>query len=231
MSLRDDLIKHQIALQRLAVTEANGIRELLRRLREQAKLLAKYNVPDNVVKVTLRALMAELPAQALQRLLDIAEYENRFSVKTINKYVEEQLTPATREALEKAITNKSIAVGARSESQGKKLTSAYKTYAQHKADEITQIIRDSRIKNVSPDDLINERVQGLQSTQALSLSVVAVNFVATQARSLVDKPMIWITMLDEGVCDYCEANHGELCDEVGYPPGHWGCRCHAEPQL
>ena len=105
-----------------------------------------------------------------------------------------------------------------------------RTLARNKADEITQIIRDSRTANIEDvGALLDERFAGLQSTQALALSVVAVNFTAAVARDAIDIPMIWVTALDQYVCEYCEDNHGELIDEVGVPPAHWGCRCHIEP--
>lgn len=234
MSLRDDLIRHQIALQRLAATEANNIKDYLKRLRDTAKLLSNTQAPDSIIKMALRSIMASLPNTALQSMLDIAEYENKFSIKTFKKYTDQELLPATREALKTALTNTSIGVGQCSDTNGRKLTRAYFQFGNRKSDELTQIIRDSRVINRSnseTDDLIDERVRGLQSTQAKSLAVVAVGFVAVTARALIDAPMIWITALDQDVCFYCEDNHGQLVDDVGYPPAHWGCRCHIEPQL
>lgn len=217
-------------MQRLAVTEANNIKQYLKQLNEQAKAMVKAGLSDNLIKLSLRNLMSSLPDTALQNLLDIAEYENRFSIKTISKYISDELTISTRESLEKSLINNSIPVGSRNESHGLKLTTAYKRFARNKADEVTQIIRDSRTANVEDvEALLDERFGGLQSTQALSLSVVAVNFTAAVARDAIDIPMIWVTALDQYVCEYCENNHGELIDDVGVPPAHWGCRCHIEP--
>lgn len=232
MTLRDDFLKHQIALQRLAVTEANNIKKYLKALNERAKSLASAGVPDYLIKTSLKQSIDGLVSNSIDNMTKVAIYENKFSVNTMNKYLSDAVDRSTEQELKNLLLTTSVPVNSRDGTNNMKLATAYNRFSNSKVNEVNQILLDSKLEGLDAEELsarLDERLNGLQTSQALALSVLAVNFTANVARNAADIPMVWVTALDENVCDYCDPNHGELIDDVGFPPGHWGCRCHTEP--
>jgi hypothetical protein len=367
MSLHDDLLKHQMLVQRLIGTEVASIKTYLAELKKLAIREVNADSSSNAIKDTLRAVMAPLKTTSIGSLIDIAEYESKFSAKLFSKYfsdlaaaseeptramialnlddTEQELAilkdvfgsakeflgsykgaqetsyevpingiedllriareynqestlllsddnsakllfssdasevpigtfvkvgkeqpdteswtkdvntgeyyttktvdPLTDVQLEKALkdTNMSINYLSGGESaQKKSLETAYKQFAQRKADDITQIIKDGRSQGKDAETIISrigERVAGLLTTQAQSLAQTAINHTTAVARSEtiqanpeMSSRVLWVADLEVNEhCEECDGLDGNTytLDEIEEPPLHWGCACHLEP--
>ena len=242
MAMRDDLIKHQVFIQRLAGTEHKAIRTELKNLAEAAKNAVAAGYSGKTLKASLRSAISGFADKGLVNMIALAEYEATFSAKIFNKYLKGELkTPSQTTLINKLKTDNMEINNLSRGGTRKSLYMAYKQFGTKKADELAQLITDGQIQGLKPSQiaaLIDERVNGLQNTQARSLAKTNVNYTTNVARSttmLINKDkidkVIWVSMLDDGTTDYCEEHDGNIYDvnEGPRPPAHWGCRSYIEP--
>lgn len=239
MSLRKDLIKHQMSVQRLVGTQTKNIKDYLNLLKEEAKRQIVYGTKGKVLKENLRTALKDLPNVAIQSLSDIAEYENKFTARITNKYKDNQFVPVSREKIENALNKAPVGIGQLTETKNKSLSVMYSQFANRKSDDIARIISDGMIEGLLASEIarrVEERINGLHTSQARVLSDTSVNYAVSVGREELIKESgsggIWVAFLDNSVCGFCEASHGKTIEEVGdTPPAHWGCRCHIEPLI
>jgi SPP1 gp7 family putative phage head morphogenesis protein len=242
MALRDDLIKHQVFVQRLAGTEHKAIRKDLKALAQAAKNEAAVGTSGKFLKEALRNAISGFADKGLEAMTALAEYEASFSAKLFNKYLKADITtPDTSVLINKLKTNNMEINNLTRGGTRKSLYMAYKQFGNKKADELAQLIKDGQLQNLTASQigkLIDEKVNGLQNTQARSLAKTNVNYTTNVARSvtlIANKPtfdkVIWVSVLDSGTTDYCEEHDGRIypVDEGPRPPAHWGCRSYVEP--
>lgn len=244
-TLHDDLLKHQMFVQRLIGTETENIKIFLNLLERTAIKHVANDTEINTLKTSLRGVMRPLKDSGIGNMRDIAEYESKFSASLFSRYFDIEVKSLSAPVLEKALKNNNMAINYLKDGvngQKKSLATAYTQFAQRKADDITQIIKDGRsLKQVDKDIIakIQERIVGLSSTQAASLSQTAINFTTGLARSetiqsnpeMPDK-VLWVADLEVNEhCEDCEDLDGEIytLDDIEEPPLHWGCACHLEP--
>lgn len=242
MAMTDDFIKHQIFLQRLAGTEAKRLSRELTKLLNAAKSEAVSNNSLTAIKTKLRELAKSLASVGIKGVEAIATYELEFNIKMLNKHIDKDIKSPPPVKLEKALADKNMEINNISRKGTRKsLLAAYNQFARAKADELTQIISDSRAMSLSMQDTLaklTERSIGLQLAQAKTLSRTAVNYVSNVARDVAIKEnsdfihkVIWVSVLDSGTTEYCEEHDGNIY-EVGEgprPPAHYGCRSMVEP--
>lgn len=244
MALRDDFIKHQVFIQRLAGTEYKAIQKELKALAQLANNEAAVGSSGNALKQRLREFMSGFADKGLENMTALAEYEASFSSKVLSRHMKtEILPPETSSLINKLKTNNMEVNNLTRGGTRKSLYTAYKQFGQKKADELAQLISDAQLQGLKPSEiakLINERVSGLQATQAKSLAKTNVNYTTNVARSttmLVNRDkiekVIWVSVLDGGTTEYCEEHDGNVydVDEGPRPPAHWGCRSYMEPYL
>lgn len=242
MALRDDLIKHQVFIQRLAGTEYKAIRSDLKALAQAAKLEAASGTSGRALKTSLRSAVSGFADKGLEKMAALAEYEASFSTKLFKKYLKTDLvTPATQALVNKLKTDNMEINNITRGGTRKSLYMAYKQFGNKKADELAQIIRDGQLQNLPASQIasmIDEKVNGLHNMQARSLAKTNVNYTTNVARSTVMlvnsdviERVIWVSVLDGGTTEYCEDHDGNIydVDEGPRPPAHWGCRSHVEP--
>lgn len=253
MSLRDDMTKHRIFVQRLAGTELENITSYLDQLKNRARLEITIGSFGDTLKTNLRNSIKDLSKSALENMTDIATYESQFSAKTFSKYFDDTVKPVDSETLKKAINNTNIAVNnvkiksgdliVDEKAKNKSLITAYNQFGQRKADEITQIIKDGQLVGMTKAETIaavEERIGGLQTSQARVLATTAVNYTTNIAKSQtisenrdLIKQEVWVSQLEEGTCDYCSDEDGTIYDEGDAPdcPAHWNCMCEVIPYV
>lgn len=242
MALRDDLIKHQVFIQRLAGTEHKAIRTDLKALAQAAKNEVAAGTSGSVLKNSLRSAMSGFADKGLVNMSALAQYESKFSAKVLNKYFKQELKiPLDTSLINKLKTNNMEINNLTRGGTRKSLYMAYKQFGNKKADELTQLIKDSQLLGLKPSEiskLIDEKVNGLQNTQARSLAKTNVNYTTNVARSetlIANKEIfervIWVSVLDDGTTEYCEEHDGDIypVDDGPRPPAHWGCRSYIEP--
>ncbi len=257
MSLRDDMTKHRIFVQRLAGTELSSITEQLNRLQYVAKIQATAGTTGNILKQTLRDSIKNMSKIAVENMTDIAAYESKFSAKVFNKYFDGTVKAVSADKLEKALVNTNMALnnvkinshdGVKKlivdESATKKsLKTAYDQFGKKKADELTQIIKDAQLQKLAikdTHDLIEQRVSGLFRAQATTLAATAVNYSTNigktetiQENNNIIKQEIWVTDLEPGTCGYCEDQNDTIYDQGEAPecPVHFNCNCEVIPYV
>lgn len=245
MSLHDDLLKHQMFVQRLIGTETKSIKLFLSELEKVAIKHVGNDTNINSIKTALRSVMGPLKDVSIGSMRDIAEYESNFSAKLFSKYFDLSVSPVSAPKLEKALNTNNMAINYLKDGvdgQKKSLATAYNQFSQRKADDITQIIKDGRSLKQEDKEIISkiqERISGLLITQAQSLSQTAINYTTAAARSATieanpemgDK-VLWVADLEVNEhCSECDELDGNVynLDEIEEPPLHWGCACHLEP--
>lgn len=244
MSLTNDLLKHQIFIQRLIGTEVESIKASLSYLRNKAVMELKAGTLAKPLRSVLRNSIKGLKDTGVANMTDIAVYESKFSANIMSKVFKTDIQYVEATKLKTALqnTNMSINYLTGGESATKKsLATAYKQFAQRKADDIIQVILDSKIKNFTEVDTIkaiDERINGLLTSQAKSLAATAVNYATALARSQtieqnnVTQKIIWRADAEVNEhcseCDDLDGNEYNLND-VDEPPLHWGCACYLEP--
>ena len=254
MSLRNDLTKHRVFVQRLAGTEANNIGIFLDKLSLVARSGVTSGISGEPLKSRLRSVMADLHIVATQNLLDVAVYEAKFSSKLFSKHYETNISSPTENTLKKAIvtTNMSInnvhthgtsVLKVNESAPNKSIATAYKQFGQRKADDIYQVVRDANINNLTVAEThaaIEERIAGLLTSQARTLAATAINYTTNIAKSQViqeNRDIIaqeqWVSTLETNTCDYCEGNNDQVYDQGEAPdcPAHWNCNCEVIPYV
>lgn len=241
MSIHDDMLKHQILIQRFAGTEYNNIRKQLKSLGKYAK--TQISNTGNVKK-SIRNEVGDFVDSSIEKLLDFAEYEASYSVKLFKKAVKKDLKNPSREKLKKELLTQNMQINNVSRAGTRKsLSMAYKQFITKKADELAQIIKDGQLQQLTSSEisqLLDERINGLHNTQARALSKTAVNYTSNLARNEalvankdVFNEVVWVSVLDSGTTEYCEEHDGDVypIDSGPRPPAHWGCRSFVEPYI
>ncbi len=249
--------KHRVFVQRLAGTEFNSIDLYLQALLKQAKREATKMATGNILKTSLRSTMKTFSDVGLKNMVDIAEYESKFSAKVFSKYFDTPIDLVNTKQLEKAIKNTNIGVNnvkththngvsgltVNENATKKSLVTAYKQFGNRKADELSQIIKDGNLQKLSIAEIhsnLEERVKGLHTAQARTLSTTAVNYTTNIAKleviaenSEVIKQEVWVTQLEDGTCGYCEDQDGKVYGEGEAPscPAHFNCNCEVIPYV
>lgn len=244
MSLHDDLLKHQILVQRLIGTEVKSIQLFLDALKRRAASVVNLGFSFAAVKMTLRGVMTNLPPVSMQNMQDIAIYESVFTSKLYSKYSNAKIKQLTSAEITAVLKNNNMSINfltGGKKAPKKSLETAYKQYAQRKADDITQIIRDYTSLGRTAEETvnaINERVDGLLLTQAKALAQTAINFSVAITRTETLKNnygrVLWVADLEVNEhCSECEGLDGNVynVDDIDEPPLHWGCACHLEPLI
>lgn len=257
MSLKDDMTKHRIFVQRLAGTEYDSIKQQLKHLEKIAKLNSHIDSHPNTLKQVLRKSIKNMSDIALKNMTDIAVYESKFSAKIFNKYFDKDIKAVTEATLQTALVKTNISLNTvkthshngvqrlvvNENAQRKSLITAYDQFGRRKADELTQVIKDSKVLKLSAGDTakaIEEKMAGLFSVQAKTLALTAVNYSTNVAKtetisenSDVIKQEQWITQLEDGTCGYCEDNSDQVYDEGEAPecPAHFNCNCEVIPYV
>ena len=255
MSLRNDLSKHRVFVQRLAGTEAASIKAFLGRLKYQAVNSLNAGTTGKELTDSLRKTMEGLHKVAVENMTDVASYEASFIAKTLNKYVEGTVATTTDAALRKSLITDNISVNnvkfksggavasVNEEAKRKSLATAYKQFGQRKADDIAQIMKDAQVKGLTRAETlaaIEERINGLHTSQAKSLASLSVNYSTNIAKSQViaeNRDIIaqeqWVRDTEADSCSECESLNGQIGDVGTLPsaPIHWGCRCEVIPYV
>lgn len=243
MSLKDDLLKHQIFLQRLGASHGANILSVLQKAIEYV-ISVSDKKPDGFSRSELRTLQASIvktlhtiASSQIKGLMPLALYEADFIVdrlfrngtlNNVNKPSAEQISEAVSK-IKMALYN-----------NGKKhtLEKTFLTFANIKASEIIMKVSDISVsgKDNKPALVAGALTSlgvGLFATQALTLGKTAVTQTSSVARQEVykenDIPLVdWVTELDSDVCPDCESlgSGGPYnVTDSDIPPEHWNCRC------
>lgn len=237
MTLRDDLLKHRIFIQRLAGTEAKRLEKHLDKLVREARSAVANGASNNKLKDVLRRAVKDLETDAIENLKDLAEYEADFSGRVFKKHIRGDINIPDRDKVSKKLLRNNMQINLNSgEGTRRSVDVAHKQFARRKADELAQIIKDGRAQNLANSDIIknlDERSRGLHKAQARSLAKTSVNHTTTVARSATIAANFkrfnrvqWVSILDSGTTDYCRGQDGNIypINEGPRPPAHFGCR-------
>lgn len=242
MALKDDLIKHQIFLQRLGANHAGDITKTLSKALSIG-IRALKDKPDGLTKQDLRALHTKIidivhgiKDSQLGLLVDTAMYEAKFLTNRLERHLLDTVIIPSNEDLRSAVSNQKMSMV--SGETKKTIPDVYTHFANTKASEIVLVVGDASLE---PKDAIVEKGTnklvalgaGLFAVQALTLATTTTTQSASAARQEVYRenkiPLLnWVTELDSDVCPDCEAlgdGGPYAADDTDIPPEHWNCRC------
>jgi len=218
----------------------------MRLVKTQAKVTRHYlSVAEKLVtdaidsgnyttlKEDLEGLLGPLEEDALTTINDLALYETSYTVKKIRKWIPAKRgirIPIDSWVLENV---KDLQVSTSVNRKSDTITNTYTTFFDTKIRQLTSAIdEDDGEDDDSLKESISSMVGGLFTVQNLALAGVAVIAVANMARSdvaeIADTYVQWVTMMDDNVCDDCEAMEGQTFKAGEEPddiPLHANCRC------
>lgn len=243
MSLKDDLIKHQIFLQRLGAqyaerlrySLAQGIKLVLQLLEKQKKGLTKSELRG--LNRELIVNMSLIKEEQLGLLIVLSLYEAEFLATVLekNKVVKKAQIP-TKAVISTKVLEKKMSVVSGEEKVT--VSKAYDKFLTKKVSQIILAVGDASLE--APEDVqkvaeekLSSLEKGLFATGALALLTTITTQAASSARQEVyienNIPLLdWVTELDSEVCEDCEALGADSpypADDVDIPPEHWNCRC------
>ncbi len=243
VALKDDLLKHQIFIQRLGASHAKDITSTLAKA-ISIGIKALKNKPEGLTKQDLRVLHTQIievvhgiKESQIGLLVDTAVYESKFLIKTLLKHnvIDTAIVPSHGD-LRNIVSKQKMSIV--SGETKKTIPDVYTHFANTKASEIVLAVGDAslspqeEIVDQGTDKLVALGV-GLFAAQALTLALTTTTQSASAARQDVyienKIPLLdWVTELDSDVCPDCEelgANGPYAADDVDIPPEHWNCRC------
>ena len=243
MALKDDLLKHQIFLQRLGASHARDITSALSKAIALG-IKALKNKPEGLTKQDLRVLHTSIievvhgiKDSQLGLLVDTAIYEAKFLANRLvkNNVINTVIVPNNGD-LRSRVSNSKMSIVSGEEK--KTIPQVYTHFANTKASEIVLAVGDASLE--PKEDIVEKGTNklmalgvGLFAVQALTLALTTTTQSASAARQEVyvenKIPLLdWVTELDSDVCPDCEelgANGPYAADDVDIPPEHWNCRC------
>lgn len=243
MTFQNDLIKHQILVQRLSgsyekiITDMMSLVEIIVNgaLDKNGKLWS----PALYIQLqdSLNRLEPGLINSTVENLGELVAYEDKFISKQLTKHYHipdsgKKVNPT------KVISSNMTVISGKNK---KSVPMAYKLFYRHKVTKIVQGIKDSQIRSEGLEEtksFVKKLMVGLVRTQASTLALTTVNHVVAKTRTEAYRnggipQVMWVSLLDDSVCDDCEALDGQVFDiaDAPDPPEHWNCRCHLEPVL
>ena len=241
MTLKDDLLKHQIFIQRLGSSHAKDITSTLAKAISMGIKALKDN-PDGMSKQDLRLLHTKIievvqgiKDSQIGLLVQTAIYEAKFLAKRLEKHLlDEAILPSTKD-LRTAVEKEKMSIV--SGKQKKTIPLVYTQFANTKAHEIMLVVSDASLEKEEVVEKGTNKLlllgAGLFAVQALTLATTSTTQAASAARQQVYKqnkiPLVdWVTELDSDVCEDCEAlgsNGPYEVNDTEIPPEHWNCRC------
>lgn len=250
----DRLLRHKIFLQRLAAGQAvNLMRIIKKELFELDLKLRQGKISKNDITKYTDALEVSLNKlfyrSSLEPLKELLEYEVDFNYKILNKAItskQELNKPVLKDdTLEK--TKITPQVG----SKAVALPTVYKSLARNVADTVNRRVTRAIDQNNKESITETKGKSNNPLTAALGLSLLSTvgtvravsntvvnhtSFVAMDelmaANNNVIQQVVWVSTLDDAVCEDCEALEGQTWDLEDFtetPPLHFSCRCILAP--
>lgn len=236
-TLKDELLRHQLLLMRMIGTQAKATKRYLNKAKDiilEAIRTKNFNNLQEVLEVQLQLI----PAQALVLVKELARYEAEYSYKKIKKNAPKAIKSEIKkldnsrinEVVQSTLINTSI------EAPKRTIIGSYQNFAVSKARQYMQIVADARTQYWNDDefeDEIEERTDGLFTTQNLALAGLAVVGIANSIRNETASDnglqVEWSLDLELNNCPYCEDmaagspyDPEEVQDEI---PAHANCGC------
>lgn len=249
MSLKSDLIRHQVFLQRLVKSEVNALVPTLVRARVIAQDMIDKGMTRRTIEQQIYEIMKLLNDLVITNMSEIVDYETRFTYKLLLKHLDQGKIDELKKPEPKPIAKikKEVAkapVNLVTNQEPMSIEKTIDTFAKKKSKQMALIITDAEVKKEEPSvtkALIAGFITGLVLVQTRSLVSTLINKASELAKeevfqdnkSLVGN-VIWSTELDDAVCEDCEALEGtELSveDFTDLCPLHSNCRCFATPVL
>ncbi len=241
MSLKDDLLKHQIFIQRLGASHAKDITTTLAKAISIGIKALKDN-PDGLSKQDLRVLHTKIISvvqgikdSQIGLLVQTAIYEAKFLAKRLEKHLLDNAIVPDDKALRTVVEKEKMSIVSGEKKQT--IPVVYTHFANIKASEIVLVVSDASLEKEEVVEKGTDRLlllgAGLFAVQALTLATTSTTQASSAARQEVYKenkiPLVdWVTELDSDVCPDCEelgANGPYEVTDTEIPPEHWNCRC------
>ena len=239
MSFRDDLLRHQVFLQRLIKAEVKAVRPILTAAELAAIVSTDKRYDAARVKEVVKAILSEAGPFVIARMQAVAAYEAKFTYKKLKKLASKVSAPDLEkipDRLDK--TTLILGVGAAALT----LAETFDLFAKTKAKQAAQAVRDAEAQKTPPEEahrVLKSIFAGVVTYQMISLLDSSINKSANIGRAETyskNKELVemvaWTNDLDSNVCPYCEDLDGEEMSVDEFDdlyPAHANCACFATP--
>jgi SPP1 gp7 family putative phage head morphogenesis protein len=248
----DASVKHQIFVQRYAGGQVKDLLKYLTELvRDVEVKLARAESLSQAQKLStelrdIRELiddaLRKISSGVLSNIVDFAEYEAEFAVKTISLAATVEATLPQSELLRALVTTRPMVLHSGKATQELTIDSAVRTFSQRKSAELLRVIQTGFI-NGDPVAVLTKRVKDVskrQASQAESLVRTSIQHISGEARKethIANNDILqgeeWVAVLDDRTTIGCAALDGSIFNfnEGPTTPRHWRCRSTRVPVL
>lgn len=225
---------------RLIRTQAKDTAVFLKKA-ENIMLTAIRTNNFNNLQLKLEQELKLMPAQALQIVRQLAEYEAQFTEKKLKQYAPKRdIVKLTEQQVGQVVQD--ITVKTSVTAAPLTIPAAYTKFVAAKTEQYVQIALDIQTEDMDEDeaeDLVKERTKGLFSTQNLALAGLVILGTANSMRNEVVRANLleveWVLDLELNNCPDCQdmADGGPYAPEDvdGLIPLHVNCGCSLVPIL
>lgn len=247
MSIEDNLIRHQIFLERYAGTISNIMQQGIDRAKNQA-LVATAFTENNLLNIDVQRLKAQLEdilnnsmSAAFEEIEQLTRVEADFTKRVVERDIKEELEDVSDEVLLAALVNKNMPVGTANKTQNRNIEVAYTQFAENNAAQLAQPISDLQVTGGDPVESANTILalaSGLLAVQAKSLSRASVVHASNTSKDSLFKAnrdkitqVEWVSVLDSRTTNFCR-NQDKKRYKIGEgprPPAHYNCRSITKP--
>tara|TARA_R110000822_G_scaffold275773_1_gene397869 strand:+ start:7690 stop:8424 length:735 start_codon:yes stop_codon:yes gene_type:complete len=243
MTIRSDLLKHKILVNRYARGRSNKLEKNLGNLRNyvirQVNKFGSLSTKQiNKLHEILTKSLAPIVANQLNGIKNYYDYEAKFSAKVFKKHYKTdklELPKSNNKDIEKIKTS-FVILGAE-----KTLEASFDSFTTNKINSTIQILKDAQVNRAEPEMLIqsiynlyNGQVKTQAKTLVLNAVLSTMQKVRDDIKELNDIPIervVWAVDLDSNICDYCLDLDGEVFEWGDNPPcpAHANCNCELIP--
>ena len=230
MSVKNDLIRHRILLQRYVLTELNRRRKILNAIVEIVD--EQFDKPIKKILDSVRKELKQNTLNAFKSLEALAIYEAKFIARILRKYIKEPIVTIIPEKV------KEVQIVLNTHGKSHSLNDVYDDFDEYTMKKVAKIVKEEDKGEMLTS--LGLLATGAVLAQYKTVATTAINGVVNSVHEEVYKENSniietaqWISMLDDSVCPDCEDLHGQIfpIDDLPACPLHANCRCELIPLI
>lgn len=173
MTIRNDLLRHKILVQKYALNQANKfIKDL--------KLHLRPLVKSGFRSEELEQVLNDIVKRQFQQFEDFANYESRFYAKILSKYTKRKISAIEVDAVKISQMKLPLVRGESPDT----FSDVFNRFKINKIQDIIQVVMDNQVLNKDYKQDLNNYFNGRLAIQSKSLIITSINCIAGNVRLL-----------------------------------------------
>lgn len=240
MTIENDILRHQVFLDRVARGFSNDYMDLIKRVVNKIRRLPAANFATSValMQPELNVIFESATAEAVVNLQKLAEKEALFTRRLFRKYLDRDLVIPEINVIKDI---DAVRLQTTFWKNAQSAVGGISNFTEHNKRVIEQTITEATINNenkATVNDRLADKTSGLLNTQSVALFGLAVLATSSRTRNVMyERNAIqrvkWLSVLEDNTCVYCEGLHGQVYELNNVPafPAHARCQCTLIPDV